>query len=533
MQYLPHEHFDRFPANIFDKGGYSRHAATHTRTPESRGGKSNLKNHIYEYMVDDIEIAAEFLSTIDEQWATSTFGSYSPANPEKFKDGDASIEWNDYLASLGDTIHIIEDFFGHSTYVEHGLAALGKMPKGKGCEIFKRRLKMFLGNKDYSFYTDNCVSTGYFDVFDTLYSIDHIYDLIFGDENESESDKKAEYKIPPGVEKLILNSISLAPDVQEFIRSATEERVKIARRVIEQYIKPYQSGKKPKCPPKIQKLFRLTIETLLQNKEFVDCTSEKTRRGIAKKVVGDLVTGNDPDIAEAVTALFIVVPKSIREGFFDVVVLIARLVPGQTFTYYDILKNISWILKIPDEIMAIIDPFIPHPFAPIKKILKEKISYQFDKWLGRYRIGCHSLIAKDYPADGELNTVFNYAMDCAKALDWYIIKNLCRWSQNPKVEFIDWRALLEYHLCYPTKSSDPKMTPWWVAVNNEGWQGFPGFRTDPILNQNKIEYKPFMLTPNERKDLAIHSNKVLKDALARYESYAKGKKFGPCGIRNG
>jgi hypothetical protein len=200
VQYYPHEHLDRPEILTSTKAEpeYESKIAKGTLTPKESGGSAELKPHIYEYLQDDLKIAAGYLARADLEFARRSFLPGSGFLPD-----DTDEQWNLQLAELGHVMHMVEDFFSHSNFIEHAARELGdeylpspKDAKGLDAMVYAKRLKKYTNvhdseAKNWSGVPDEPnVVTGYFDSNDTIISLSHIARDLFGNFKERRTYRK-------------------------------------------------------------------------------------------------------------------------------------------------------------------------------------------------------------------------------------------------------------------------------------------------------------------------------------------------------
>ena len=176
VQYYAHEHFDQ--TNLCPKDDQGPRASEGPRN----GRRCSEGDHeIYAYMRDYIQIMASTLSELD-RWS---FASLQP-HPEVFPGpdgrkhpiGDDQPQWNIALAQLGQVLHLVEDYFAHSTFVEHAIADLTFLQRlfetDFNSEIVDRRRRLpkpIDGGAHVEASINPHVITGYFDLRDTVSSL--------------------------------------------------------------------------------------------------------------------------------------------------------------------------------------------------------------------------------------------------------------------------------------------------------------------------------------------------------------------------
>lgn len=461
-QYYPHEHLDRYP--MFDV----RAGEQKTRTPEGFGtGSDPLRPHIYDYLINDVQCAAGLLSEIDKSWAKRTF---SP-NGQPWPKGDANHDWNYQLSRLGHAVHALEDFFAHSNYVEHAMKTKGSpLTDGHAGEVFRKRLTRL--HTDGSVGGDETdVVTGYFDSWDTLHSLSHVVQEL-GLRIEAHRDA--------------------APKPPEVHGNAT----KVGRLMVE-LVRRIQKG-------------------------------PRTRAAAEAELV-KLAAGDDPSVDAAMRdAAYMVLHKippeaaEIKDKFFDTVLALSETIPGSSLTLADGLILIAefyerlmypwdfftWMVtELPpgaarwlvENVADAIEDRIREPFERVvRRVVDDK--------LNRFRVGCHSLLAKDYewPTEDEINVTHTHAMNLAKSVHWYVVKSMTRHSDPRPVAmtrglyehrddadrnrntlgtytWIDWLELCETFLRHPDgkHSSRPQLPlkqRWWYPVlAGQSFHSLPGY----------------------------------------------------------
>jgi hypothetical protein len=467
-QYYPHEHLDRPARTVGSKTVYETAVEESTTTPDRRGtGSKPLSPHIYKFLKQDIQIAAGLIAQLDRDWAKRTFSKTGQPWP----DADADKDWNLGLARLGHAVHALEDYFAHSNFVEHALKAKEKtITGGHPGEVFSKRLQKLNGDGSVGGPEPHVV-TGYFDSWDTLHSLSHVAQEL-GLRVEAHRDRAPE---PPEVH-----------------------------------------GKGPKVG-------RLMVELVRAIKK-----GPKTRAAVQAELMA-LASGKDPSvdaaIRDAAKAVLHEIPpeaSEIKDAFADTVLAFAETVPGSSLTVVEALimlaefhenlmypwKFFTWMVTelppgaarwIVENIGDAIEDFVKGPFeTAVRRIIENK--------LGRFRVGSHSLLAKDYewPGESEINATHTHAINLAKAVHWYVVKTLLRHADPPAAPvtrgaheeqddktksvntlgaytWIDWLELCETFLRHPagnhpSRPKTPIASRWWSPIlDGKAFTKFPGF----------------------------------------------------------
>jgi hypothetical protein len=317
------------------------------------------------------------------------------------------------------------------------------------------------------------VVTGYFDPVDTVFSIRHAYEDLF--EGSHDHDAPGHERMTTKVGKLVLAAV-------HEIRASTANG------------QPTQA----------------------QARAAVDAAVQR------------LVTGStDPDVREAAQMILsAAVPGQVQDAFRDEVAGFAQAIPGSALSLMDVvlfIKTLSDAAKYPSELIRwLLADRLPAAWEEwviegIRQPFDQAVRSVVDHHIGRYRVGCHSLLGKDYSVeDDELTRLFRQAKNCAKALHWYVIKTLIRSSEQRQVSVsradpdsgsdtqvnhvdrprtIDWLELLETLLRHPHEMAPPNEPPWWQPVIEGSWRNFPGYnRTTPT----RAATLPHVLVPSTR-----------------------------------
>lgn len=499
-QYYPHEHLDRYPA-------FDVHARQQkTRTPDGHGTGSNpLRPHIYDFLIDDVQISAGLIADIDRNWAKRTF---SPTG-EGWSGGDANLDWNFGLSRLGHAVHAVEDFFAHSNFVEHALKAMGRpVTGGHPGEIFEKRLTRLHPNGSTGGPEEHVV-TGYFDSWDTLHSLAHVAQEL-GLRIEAHHDRMPE-----------------PPDVHGRGTQVGRLMVELVRRI--------QNGPRT----------RTAAEAALRRMAAGDDDSV------------------DQAIQDAANAVLHGIPPEateIKDAFFDTVLALAETIPGSGLTLADALILIAefhenlmypweffkWMVRelppgairwVVENIGDAIEDRIREPFdRAIRRIVEDA--------LNRFRIGCHSLLAKDYawPNEEEINVLHKHAMNLAKSVHWYVVKTLTRHTDPPRAavtrgahsqrddtdrsvntlgsySWIDWLELCEFFLRHPNgrhtgREPTPLRSRWWYPViDGRSFDRFPGHTREGVLGRSAQLPHGLIFISLENLDQQIADAKALRKRL--------------------
>jgi hypothetical protein len=448
-QYYPHEHMDR-P----EEGGV--YSTDKSDGPFNHRTKPlNSKYDLYTYVRKDIKAAAGLVAYLDggthnpcthPGWAVGTFhpelSQFADKNGTLHAVSDDNIEWNLHLSMLGHALHNIEDFFAHSTFIDHASAGLPKLYKGfsrlEDSNKLSRRLKQWLPGFDEETQSwerlanDTHVVTGFFDFNDTLISLAHLIDKVLG-----RPDTGVGHDVDQAIENTLeFEYCKFLTDTLEFVSNPME----------------VWEANDPSDDNYDEDTANMAVK-LLHEQGGRDLRLLRKSDPTLNRLVGLLL--RHPLLRDR--------PPQVQQAFSDSVKNLGAVVGGvgTAITLYGVLKNVRDFFKNPLAYLSkyvgdlIYDYLVRYGEVYIKNLLYVH--------MGALRIGSHSLIAKD----GEPSLFFDAAMNCAKAVHWYIITQLTRHSNHRPVlvcrsgegvenraailqhEWIDWLELLEYFLSHP------------------------------------------------------------------------------------
>lgn len=534
-QYFPHEHLDRFPDALDLHAGYSAKTATRTRTVDGPPGTgSKQKPHIYEYLVEHIEIAAGMVADVD-LWAREALAENAvlPSGEDEQK------EWGRYLARFGHALHACEDFFAHSNFIEHayqgrgdakqaldklGITKVDDKSSSTPWGAYNKRLNKLTGKRvrtadggtewqpDDDWHEvssppgpndETEVVTGTFDFADTLHSLEHV-----GAELGATKPGEKAGKIAAGhAEKA-----EKAEKFSNFLGSMCRDVLRLSDERGETNLSEADAKR--------------DAEVLLRR------YAKSHPDGDVNEVARD-IEGIPAEAAE------------IRDDALTGIALLTKQGPygAALFTLLEwYVGQMSWMLGWNAKVQESVDedaPLLRRALDAIEKWFDEAIGGKIErnisqplgeaieKFLGRYRLGCHSLIAKDYEwkrerYDKALDKLYWRNMHCAKAVHWYIVKTLVRWSEPNLVvacraehgsdrmacatvdthRYLDWHELLEFFLRHPHGQPQPGYEAqgehgrwWWHIIEQSDWKRFPGLpgkftetKRSPVLPHWPVYY---------------------------------------------
>jgi hypothetical protein len=526
-QYYPHEHLDRWPGELDLAGRYPAELAGGTRTLPGPGtGCSKLSPHMYTYLRDDIEMAAGLLADTD-LWCQKALGT--KALPASEKDEDL---WGEQLARLGHALHACEDFFAHSNYIEHAIDRLPRPLTGSTVDdlgfdstqtgkydpwvLVQKRLTRLTGSRDDkewvpgekwmnpasalddkgTSYFERDLVTGTFDFTDTLHSLHHVAESLFGEKglDKVEKARDDQEKVDQGEEFSLLLGV-MCPKVIANLRAKGDQDVDASKAAKE-------------------------AERVLNSLQCSKCHE-------------------DPKVVRAANRMNSVPHEAdeIRDDFFSCIGEFCVYAPGKAAPYELMARFMSLVSDMLDiniflqkAMLSLIPDGLKEPLSkalkPLSKALKERISdplqLKIDGSLDRFRIGSHSLLAKDYAwGQPALDELYNRSKATAKGVHWYVVKTLVRWSDKPiivasrnehdgkrkagatvdKYPWIDWHELVEFFLRHPHGSPlsryvESDCATWWwypVIAMGQHWTKFPGIPADNITAKGRSDKLPHRL----------------------------------------
>lgn len=440
-QYYPHEHLDRWPVDQTAGSG-----------PSS----------VYPYLLDHIKIAAGLLAHIDHEWAASTFfcnKGMTTARKEVWR-SDEDITWNMWLAKFGHALHAIEDYFSHSNFTELAIQALADLnakelssheqkllppDDGLAHKVFSRRLKRYGepgGNEDG-------VVTGYFDKVDTFFSLSHVMEELFPDK-------------PPNVYS---RSTRAALHLRDLLR-------------------------------RVQKMMD----------DGADGSTIAATRILADRAIKDKLGTNDPEFealfgGDELKGQLNYELKEIRKAVIEVIAQLSLRGQGMPMSPYEALVFWATLADLVESPLDFLEYLVGGPLkwltAPVQKLLEPILRNILEQMLGRYRIGCHSLLAKDYLWDRGryIDKLFRTTKGYSMAVHSFVVEMMTRWARPYTAAvcrsttsgsaaksfntinrwiWIDWHSLLSNILRHPKDYADFPATVWWRSLinGNAAWFHF-------------------------------------------------------------
>jgi hypothetical protein len=504
-QYFPYEHLDR-PAEG------KTYASDKADKPLNKRTRSTpQKTDLYVYLRRGIKIAAGHFAALDGvappdgkkvSWAVGTFHAgykeFTDADGKQQPITDTNLAWNLGLARFGHALHAVEDFFAHSTFVEHAMPGLPltynrvqrwvDSSNVLGYEVLARRLKEW--KADYKeeewkkLADDPCIVTGYFDTRDTICSLIHAATELFHWPTET-PDKQIDDALEYDYKKILTDTLDFVTDPKKAWEDPANDS---------------------DAPGYDEKKANVIVDKLKKKNEdnLKLAAGEDKTINVAVQIALDLPLIKD-------------LPADIKSAFENGVRDVGQLVgvAGLGMTIYGTLKELE---------LLIMDPFA---WAAMKlpefvvEHLKEYGAVYFRRLIevhlvGSLRIGCHSLIAKDTGPE----LLHDAAMDCAKAVHWYVVYQMARHGRvsgqgalvargtdgrkevNPFLLFqgLDWLELLEYYLAHPFASvgvsSETMEVP--VSIIHVTKPGGGGMSSDTIGKLGKHYVKTAVLEAKAR-----------------------------------
>jgi hypothetical protein len=507
-EYLPLYHMDRPPKKNEDNNYQTKI-------------KSDKK--MYVYLHENIEYISGIFSEIDERWRELLFLS----NQEKI-DGKPNYkkyykEWNLLFARLGHSIHIAEDFYAHSTFIDtafHIGIEKEKEEKAKGIKeedgsyFHKKYLELEKKEKDRILLENH-------DVF--------LKKRLIKWEKGAENRHRKEWpSFSPTMDEylyeIILNSGIMKEENSEFTLEKDDNLVTGFSDTLDTVISlllkldkfldlPYRNvGYNIK---RFNLLFQFDMMEylLLTNKshdgnQFKNWIVETekycgTVKGLEnkwkkiKKIFDEIEKADNPaDKTKTLNKLFCCKENSgkQREISEDTVKKVNETFKNIGIGYKlirEIINLCETIYKLVDTIWSLFDPkkkakaiwaIIKEGIKPLGHILLAELRGALLHFLGANRIGCHSLMNKDT----KRQLLFEAAMNCAKSMHCEVITHLLRHHNGPEsirttagsgniknnIIYYDWLELFEYFMKHPLpeKSNTLLKDTWWYTSILNGYE---------------------------------------------------------------
>jgi len=509
-QYFPHEHLDR-PAvgeNAQKDDIFAAKKADHPLSKRIHFPPQTTD--LYKYLRNSIKVAAGHFASLDGvappdgkkvSWAIGTFHpgytEFTDPDGKQQPVSDDNLAWNLGLAKLGHALHAVEDFYAHSTFVEHAMPGVPKTYNQVqrwvdsshllGTEVLARRLKEWKdGIKDDDWkglVDDPCVVTGYFDTRDTIISLLHACAELFHwptDPPDKEIDDLLEYDYV----KALTDTLDFVSDPKTIWNDPAND--------------PDQPGYSEKKAN--------AVVAKLKKKNERDLT---------------LVAGDNKMLNAAITTALEQtkmkdLPADVKQNFENAVRELGQVVGAVSLgkTIYGTIKDVALLILDP---LAWVGKFMPKfVWDHLKEYGKVYLRRLLENYIGSLRIGCHSLLAKDTGPE----LLHDAAMDCAKAVHWYVMYQMGRHGrdsmkalvargtdgrkeQNPITLFqgIDWLELLEYYLAHPfaTVGVSSATIPVPASIIHVTAPGGGGMSSDTIGKLGKKYAKTALLPPDVKK----------------------------------
>jgi len=439
-QYYPHEHLDRPDSKLTLK---EHSISTHTGIHYADKVDDEREN-VYKYIVDAIKVIIGQLHELDKEWAKPLFSG-------KERIDFSSEEWQLGLSKFGHILHLIEDFFAHSNFIEIAVLNinaneisemfLNNALQNKATsrnqlsdeEIkkiewitdnvlkFKKRLEKYHAQEtpfpNGQDIEDNIV-TGYFDVQEAFLAIfDSILNLIVP---KSDNDKTAVDKI-----------------FSEFMDTMFEITIKL--------INEFKPLVTVGSSIKMVTIFRNALHDVKENIINSHLHTISTHSTI-KKDIGKIITSlfSAMDSCGVVFVRFIRLIKNVLSRLSDFDSTFGVI----TKSIETLLQSYSFLINATFGVYRISKTL---NFSASSLIEVESISKILFTRINSNRIGSHSLLSKDMPDSPLYKEMFN----CAKTVHWHIVDAMVRWSDEkwikstPKQEWIDWEKLIFHFLGHP------------------------------------------------------------------------------------
>jgi hypothetical protein len=480
VQYYPHEHLDR-PECKYSYGGACDAdwgQEFQRRYPDklfakriSRGvDLTSREQSIYQFLADDIELAVALLCEVDKEWASVYLTRGTDLQ------GEEGFHYG--LAKFGHALHAVEDFFAHSNFIEHAAMLNGEQyVKGKlyASELVERagreklqahdvlqvvksdkaatkvlkRLKRYAPDVDEretrsgwnAIEEETSVVTGYFDCHDTLVSLSHVFEELLG--------------------------VGKAQQEENY-------------NVVEQYVEKYGKDRIGEFKGPIEAILKILREETIEikaRKSLLTRLDYFSERAAANREI------SSQEIQKSISddGLLKTFPAEIQLDVAKIIVILCTNKISESRFYFNIYQLIKAIVEFSEDPLGfMLEPLKSFTFNTkfvveviyhlLLKDTFDKARYNlkegFNEMVGAYRIGSHSLLAKDYENEPLYAQMFN----CARTLHWYIVDTMCRWSDAKWIKsasedttWIDWKELLGYFLRHPAAYREEQVKSYYQA----------------------------------------------------------------------
>lgn len=484
-QYYPHEHLDRPPA---PEERHSKYASG-----LSRGGTP-----MYDYLKKDLKILAGTWSWVEREWAQPIFDLGEPFD-------DTNPDWNIRLAIFGKAMHMAEDFYAHSNFVELAAGSLSRrfqqdaLPTRRHRETAIHRLQRWAPGTQRGAHggIEINVVTGYFDGKDFLFALVHILEELFGlrfidPERDARRTGQRLARDPVRFlkqerQRLLVETNEIIADPEAAFRDETNATAGYLRQrnpeFVEQLLRELQGpGATLRDVRAIanfrQNISERTIEVLLSDGELWDDVPQDVKLWFAS-AMGNLGTilrlrgcaRSVYEVIEMIVALYTSLDRAIemyRKWIFwrSVIPPVGHITSGA--------RIVRWL------------PLIPLAAEPTSVLfntllrlsggaIATQIRHAFYNALGGNDIGSHSLLAKD---SDDSEPFANHALQLAIGMHWYVAKVMVRnYPPHPPPGHrrTDWLDIAKFFLRHPRPEPSSRLgDPWWRRIlQRSNWLAGP------------------------------------------------------------
>ena len=387
-QYWPYEHLDRPEVRPpLDPIDFRSEIASGPRA----GGGSNFSPDLYAHLREDLEIAAGRIARVELELGVPMFDLMQPPRA-----GD--LPWNLSLAMLGRAMHAPEDFFAHSLFTEFCLSMLGsehipdsdhvRETMGLRMQQWQRELP---NRPPPAAVSEPNVVTGWFDIQDTIISLSHMVEDLFGKRFQDPALRLAAAK------QAVVDAGSrpdiLVFDIQELMYEASETLDDPQKAMQDRDNKVAQRAR-----------------------EFLPSTGlgQPVDEETVRRLLSDSPAYRD-------------VPDQVKTDMVNQLIMLhAGIQIGRsTITAYKAVRNVYRFFTGP--IRAVTGWLGEALGDEIDNAINFAIVSRLEALAGSRRIGCHSLLSKDY----EDAPLYDQAWQLAAAMHWYVLSVMTR--QHPSM----------------------------------------------------------------------------------------------------
>lgn len=453
-QYYPHEHLDR-PEKLSPTGTYA---------DSPMGSDNQVTLGLYGYLRDQKDYIATLLTKLEHGYFSNIANLAGKASLTT----DERRLWDKNLARFGHAVHAVEDYFAHSTFIEHVALVkpdLFEIPEDQKSTFYRRLAKTDKPSSEISpkdFIYDERVVTGSFDMKDTIISLSHLtgWDEALYEEPEQppkEGSWEAIYikylkdiggllPVQVDFEGLFKQFDKILDFHDDLVELTKNTRFKSENDLFKKYISLQQTVKEPVADlliaadvPQYSQINKDVKDFIFQDTFLSDTSSQAglTHNEKIKELFFELLLGARRTLAVVKTYKRTVklIKLVIELSNIEVAVLLEEK------NIREKIMEMAWE-KAKNKLKNVkhIGPFLKPTEAGLA-LTRTGFYMLFE----RHRPGTHSLIAKDHHTD----LGYKPALACAKAAHYYIVEKMLRHANQSNSNFVDWHKVLDFFMSHP------------------------------------------------------------------------------------